>query len=102
MVQGQRHQGIAAKATHYNAFGREKIDILLEKKGPIFLLLLDGIVDTQNFGALIRTGLCAGVDLIVTAKDRAAPLSPTVSFASAGRITFKFGIRRSDAICSIG
>lgn len=47
-------------------------------------LLLDEVVDPQNFGALLRTAYFLGVDGVVTCAKNSAPLSPAVSKASAG------------------
>lgn len=49
-----------------------------------FLLVADSVTDPRNLGALIRTALCAGVDVVVLPRDRAAGPSPVVSKASAG------------------
>jgi len=54
------------------------------KKTPCFILILENIEDPHNFGALIRTALCAGVDYILIPKDRSAGPSSTVSRSSAG------------------
>lgn len=53
------------------------------KKEP-FLLLLDGIQDIRNLGAILRSAYCAGVDgVIITQKD-SAPLNAAAIKASAG------------------
>ncbi len=49
-----------------------------------FIVVLEGIEDTHNLGAIIRTAVCAGVDHIVIPKDRAVQPSPAVSRVSAG------------------
>ncbi|UCF91775.1 MAG: 23S rRNA (guanosine(2251)-2'-O)-methyltransferase RlmB [Desulfobacterales bacterium] len=51
-----------------------------------FLLLLDGILDPHNLGAIIRTALCAGVHGVIIPRDRAASPTPAVSKASAGAL----------------
>ncbi len=79
------HQGIGAKMSLYPLV---ELDNLLEFPGgknvPPFLLLLDGIVDTQNLGALARTGLCAGIDGVIFPKDRSTSPLPSVAKASSG------------------
>lgn len=81
----EAHQGIAAKVSPCPL---ADIDDLTARppadKAPVFLVLLDGIVDPQNMGALVRTALCAGVTGIVFPKDRSATPLPSVSKASAG------------------
>jgi 23S rRNA (guanosine2251-2'-O)-methyltransferase len=79
------HQGIAAKVGAYPMSDIDDIFRHIEsRKAPPFLLLADGIEDTQNLGALIRTALCAGVHGLIIPKDRAASPTPAVSKASAG------------------
>lgn len=81
------HQGIAAKVGPYPVQG---IDDLIGKQASTptnrFLVLLDHVVDPHNFGALVRTAHCAGVDGIIVPKDRSAPPTATVSKVSAGAL----------------
>ena len=51
-----------------------------------FLLVLDGITDPGNLGALLRTADCAGVTGVVLPRHRAARIGPTVAKAAAGAI----------------
>lgn len=85
LCRSEAHQGIFAKTDPYpisNIF-----DILKkndESGKRLFILVLDGILDPGNMGALIRTALCSGVDCIVISKDRSAQPTPDVSRISAG------------------
>lgn len=65
-----------------------ELDDLLaaEDAGPPFLLVLDGITDPGNLGALLRTGACAGVTGVVLPRHRAARITPTVTKAAAGAV----------------
>ena len=49
-------------------------------------MLLDGITDPGNLGALLRTGECAGVTGVVLPRHRSARITPTVAKAAAGAI----------------
>jgi len=51
-----------------------------------FLLLLDGITDPGNLGAILRTAECAGVSGVVLPRHRAAHVTPTVAKAAAGAV----------------
>ena len=51
---------------------------------PGFLLVLDGVQDPQNLGAIVRSADAAGVQACVLPRDRAAGVSPAVVRASAG------------------
>ncbi len=73
------HQGIIAWVQSFG-FRKKPFD---PKKQP-FLLLLDGIQDTRNLGAIIRSAHCTGVDGIVITKKNAAPLNAAAFKASAG------------------
>ncbi len=79
-----KHQGIAALAR-----GRERLserdarDLVKSLVNP-FLLILDGVQDPRNFGALLRTADGAGVDLVVTARSRNVAVTPVVSKVAAG------------------
>ena len=53
---------------------------------PPFLLLVDGVTDPGNLGALLRSAECAGVTGVVLPRHRAVHLSPTVTKAAAGAI----------------
>jgi len=81
-TESQSHQGIAASARQPPEKSLE--DILAIEKGRGPLLLLDGVEDPHNFGAILRSALAAGAIGVVTTKDRAAPLSPAAVKASAG------------------
>ena len=51
-----------------------------------FLLVVDGVTDPGNLGALLRSAECAGVSGVLLPRHRAAHLSPTVTKAAAGAI----------------
>jgi len=51
---------------------------------PSFLLVLDGVTDPGNFGALLRTAACAGVGGVVIGRHRSAPLTAAALKAAAG------------------
>lgn len=65
-----------------------EIDQLLnaarQKNEPPFLLLVDGIEDPQNLGALIRTAECAGAHGVILPKHHSVSVTQTVAKASAG------------------
>src|SRR5205823_6936882 len=77
------HQGVVAMAS-----GRAyaDVDALLENRRgeQAFLVVLDGVEDPHNLGAIIRTADAAGADGVVIPERRAASVTATVSKASAG------------------
>lgn len=78
-------QGVLA---HAAPLPEVDLDRLCRPSGtePPFLLFLDGITDPQNLGALLRSGLCAGVTGVVLPRHRAAHVTPTVAKAAAGAV----------------
>lgn len=77
------HQGAIAFLSEKEYISLERI--LASSKTP-FLVLLDGIEDPQNLGAIMRTAEGAGVDGIVLPERRSVGLTDVVSTVSAGAI----------------
>jgi len=75
-----RHQGIAALMREYEYAPLESI--LAEKPDPI--VLVDGVTDPRNLGALMRSAEGAGVSAIVLARDRTAGVTPAAVKSSSG------------------
>jgi 23S rRNA (guanosine2251-2'-O)-methyltransferase len=69
----------------------------LEKKQTPLFLLLDQISDVRNFGAIIRTAECTGVNGIIIQKDGSAPVNAETIKTSAGA-AFKVPICKVDHI----
>jgi 23S rRNA (guanosine2251-2'-O)-methyltransferase len=83
MAGNNAHQGVVAVTSgkQYN----ELEDLLAGKRGKYSLLvLLDGIEDPHNLGAVLRTADAAGADGVVIPERRAVGVTPTVTKASAG------------------
>ncbi len=84
-----KHQGVIAYAAAYEY--ADVTDILKkakEKKEAPFIILLDGIEDPHNLGAIIRTANLAGAHGVIIPKNRAAGLTATVVKASAGALNY--------------
>ncbi len=77
---GAVHQGIAAEVGPYPFV---EIETLAES--PV-IVILDGIEDPHNFGAIVRAGVALGVGGFVIAQQRSAPVSAAANKASAGAI----------------
>ncbi len=85
MAQVENYQGVIATVPPFEYCEIE--DILEEAKNrneEPFILILDGIEDPHNLGAIIRTAETAGVHGIVIPKRRAASVNSTVNKVSAG------------------
>ena len=82
------HQGYIADAVEFSYSSVEDIlNKAVEKNEKPFIVLLDGIEDPHNFGAIIRSCECAGVHGIIIPKNRACQVNETVLRTSTGAIT---------------
>ncbi len=89
MSQSGKHQGVIAQAAAYEYAEVEDILAAAEAKGEApFLLILDGIEDPHNLGAIIRTANQAGAHGIIIPKRRAVGLTAVVARTSAGAINY--------------
>lgn len=75
-------QGVIARAATLPTYD---LTDLTRVRAP-FLLVLDGITDPGNLGALLRTAECAGVTGVVLPRHRSAHITPAVTKAAAGAI----------------
>jgi 23S rRNA (guanosine2251-2'-O)-methyltransferase len=82
LARSKSHQGIVAVVAGKSY---SELDELLKKKGEhTFIVVLDGIEDPHNLGALIRTADGAGADGVIIPERRAATVNATVTKTSAG------------------
>ena len=81
-------QGVLAKASELPESELE--DLVHQEKGKPapFLLIVDGVTDPGNLGALLRSAECAGVTGVVLPRHRAVHVTPTVTKAAAGAVEY--------------
>lgn len=92
------HQGVVAKISPIEFKDLEEIVTeTMEKTTTPLFLLLDQIDDVRNFGAIIRTAECCGVDAIIVQKKGGAPVTADTVKTSAGAI-FNIPICKVDHI----
>lgn len=87
MAQGVKHQGVVARISQYEY---ASVDDILENarvsgEDP-FIIILDGITDPHNLGAIIRTAECAGAHGVIVPERRSCALTPTVALSAAGAV----------------
>jgi len=88
MSQSHNHQGVIAYMPAIEYVDVEDIiEIAKSKNEAPLLLVIDGITDPHNFGAIIRSAECAGAHGIIIPKRRQVGISSIVSKASAGAIS---------------
>ena len=89
MFKNINHQGIAAQISPRDYCTVDDIlNIAKKKKERNFILILDKIQDTHNFGAIIRTSECMGVHGIIIPKRRSVSISPAVAKCSCGALEY--------------
>jgi 23S rRNA (guanosine2251-2'-O)-methyltransferase len=79
MVKGN-HQGIVIDIYDYEYYTLDDID-------SNFVVILDHLEDPHNFGSIIRSCECAGVEYIIIPKDRSVTVNDTVFKVSVGAIS---------------
>lgn len=94
----KNHQGAVAQISPITFYNLEDLVQQIQQKNssPLFLLL-DQLSDVRNFGAIIRTAECTGVDGIVIQKKGGAPINGDTIKTSAGAV-FKIPICKVDHI----
>lgn len=84
-IAGPDHHGVAAEIAAQEYAEIEDILALAESRGEApLVVVLDGVEDPHNLGAIIRTALCAGAHGVIIGKHRAVALNQTVMKTSAG------------------
>jgi 23S rRNA (guanosine2251-2'-O)-methyltransferase len=98
LSKNNNHQGAVAQISPVEFYDLDElIQNTLEKKQTPIFLLLDQISDVRNFGAIIRTAECTGVNGIIIQKDGSAPVNAETIKTSAGA-AFKVPICKVDHI----
>jgi len=97
-----QHQGIAALVSHKPYSSISEVLALAKRRGDApFILILDGVCDPHNLGAIIRTAEVAGVHGIVIPSHNSAGISPTVSRVSAGAMEYIYVLREKNLVSFI-
>ena len=83
------HQGVIAIAASYSYAEMEDILAKAAEKGePPFIIILDGVEDPYNLGAIVRTANQAGAHGVIIPKNRAVGLTASVARTSAGALNY--------------
>ena len=83
MCSNSANQGIALDIEEFNYLTMESI---VKDDKSNFVVMLDSLEDPHNFGAIIRTCECAGVDYIIIPKNRSVSVNSTVYKTSSGAL----------------
>lgn len=89
MAPGSSHQGFIARTPSYEySTIDDMFDLAKERDEDPLIVILDGITDPHNLGAIIRSAECTGAHGVIVPKHRASGATPTVVKASAGAIEY--------------
>ncbi len=86
LVGSVAHQGIVAQVEGYGYSSVKEILASIPKGKQPLLLMLDGLEDPHNLGAILRTSDAIGVDGVIIGKNRSVGLTSTVAKVSTGAI----------------
>lgn len=92
----KNHQGIIATISPVKTFNLKDLDIAIDNNESKFLIL-DNITDTKNFGAIVRSSECLGVNGIIISKTGSSPINGDTIKSSSGAI-FNLPIYKLDHI----
>lgn len=82
---GGQHQGVAARCREQRLPGEgELVEFLENIRGAPLLLVLDGVTDPHNFGAVLRSADAFGVHAVVVTRDKAVGITPVVAKTACG------------------
>lgn len=84
LTNGQNHQGVVLKVRPVPSKNEQDLENLFTTRNPLLLLVLDGVTDPQNLGAILRTADAAGVDAVITTRDKAVGITPSVRRVASG------------------
>jgi len=104
LAQGQNHQGALARVRPYSYLPLSELERnVASEASPRRIVLLDGITDPRNFGAILRTAEAVGAGDIIIPTDRSVRITPVVLKTSAGavnhlRIYRAINLRRAIAL----
>ena len=87
MAGGVVHQGIAALLKPYEYADLDRVLSDWEGKSPI-LILLDGLEDVRNLGAIVRTAECAGAAAVLLPKHKSPPVTAAAMKTAAGAFAY--------------
>ena len=99
MTQGAHHQGVVAVIGGHGYTELE--DVLAALPETALVLLLDGVQDVHNLGALIRTACAAGAAAVIIPERRAAGLTPAVVQAASGALAHTPVVRVGNLVRAI-
>lgn len=84
-IANENHQGIIMDINDYKFY---TLDNIIDDKESSFVVVLDHLEDPHNFGAILRTCECAGVDYVIIQNKKSVSVTPTVMKTSSGALLY--------------
>lgn len=101
-ITSKNHQGAVAFISPVEYHKLDNLVPFLYEEGRVpFLLLLDGLTDTRNFGAIGRTADCSGVDGIIIPERNSVSVTPDAVKTSAGGLFYVPVCRVRDLVSAV-
>ncbi|NGF58093.1 23S rRNA (guanosine(2251)-2'-O)-methyltransferase RlmB [Parapedobacter sp. SGR-10] len=98
----KNHQGVIAVISPITYHNIEDLLPILYERGEVpLLLMLDGVTDVRNMGAIARTAECAGVHALIVPQKGSAEINPDAIKTSAGAL-YKIPVCRQDSLGKTG
>lgn len=94
----KNHQGVIGVISPITYTRVEDLLPMIYEKGEVpLLIMLDGVTDVRNFGAIARTAACAGAHALIVPKKGSAEVNPDAIKTSAGAL-YKIDVCREDSL----
>ena len=84
LVGEERHQGVVAVCRAREVLSEPELLKLVMSLDKAFLLIIDGVTDPHNLGAILRSADAAGVDAVIVPKNGSVGLTPVVRKVASG------------------
>ena len=85
-TKGGMHQGAVIYAPELALLSEEELFVEIEGDASALVMIADGVMDPQNFGAVVRSSVALGARHVIWPEHGSAPLTPATFRASAGAI----------------
>lgn len=86
LASGGKHQGVVLEAGEFEYTELEDFLSKVEGRSQVCVIILDGVQDVGNFGAIARSAAAFGADAVLMARDRSCEVTPGAIRASAGQL----------------
>lgn len=98
---GDKTQGIVAEVVDYSYKNYDKVISRLSEQGNVTIIMLDGLEDPHNLGAILRSADATKTDAIIIPKNRSVRLNDTVAKVSTGAIEYVDVIEVTNLVTTI-